>query len=232
MPEGPPEVAFDRAAFDSRVIKSESQESFYEALQLRALVYGEAFTVLGAIDRTESEAVSQLVIPESIKGDLEKYVLHPSIGDAMMQMTSGVIPLEEDGSHAPYTYVPMRIGRVRVFGEITDGMTAYSVRTSEHTQPSPEMVECNVYLLSSTGEVVVAAEGVSVQRVGKAIGGAAVENTADWLFDVAWQEDALAEVDTPKPGQQPGGDGQWRRGTSRGGKNSRSGRPGVGGDPG
>ncbi|MEM8679372.1 MAG: SDR family NAD(P)-dependent oxidoreductase, partial [Planctomycetota bacterium] len=195
-----PQLGFDREEFESRVIKRESQESFYEVLSERALVYGEAFTVLGDIARADREAVSQLNIPESIKGELDKYMLHPSIGDALMQMTSGVIPLEEDGSHAPYTYVPMRIRRVRVLGEITDGITAYSVRTSEHAHTSPEIVECNVYLLSADGEVIVEAEGVTIQRVGKAIGGAAVENTSDWLFDIDWNEQTLEPAEKSAAG--------------------------------
>ena len=69
--------------------------------------------------------------------ELAGYYLHPALGDAMFQSSSGMIPLEEDGSYSPYTYMPMGVRRVRVLGPPSERMYAYSVRRSLDRPPQP-----------------------------------------------------------------------------------------------
>ena len=57
---------------------------------------------------------SRCVLPESVVREAGRYQLHPALGDAMLQSMAGAVPLEEDGSFSPFTYMPVGIRRVRI----------------------------------------------------------------------------------------------------------------------
>ncbi|HEY6563735.1 MAG TPA: polyketide synthase dehydratase domain-containing protein, partial [Pirellulaceae bacterium] len=111
-----PTVTVDPEDFARRTIRSESKDEFYELMRSRNLAYGPNFRVIEGIARTDFEARGNITIPDGVKSELGGYVLHPVIGDAIVQMTAGVIPLEEDGDYTAYTYVPIRFRSVRVYG--------------------------------------------------------------------------------------------------------------------
>ena len=84
-------------------------------------------------------------------------------------MVAGAVPLEEDGSFSPFTYMPVGIRNVRVLSKIEDfrqPMYVYALRTSQESTPSPERVETNIYLVNGEGDVIVAFEGAPSAAVG------------------------------------------------------------------
>ncbi len=119
------------------------------------------------------------------------YHLHPVLGDAMLQAMAGAVPLEEDGSFSPFTYMPVGVRRVRVVKKIEDftqPLFAYARRTSSDSKPSPERVEADVYLVAADGEVLVAMEGAQVQRLGRSGTAGSAIDTSRWLYEIAWRE--------------------------------------------
>ncbi len=79
----PPRIDLDEVR--SRIIKTMTQDDFYEVMAERNLVYGPSFRVLGEVLQTRSEAVSQICLPAPVRDDMQKYHLHPALGDALMQ---------------------------------------------------------------------------------------------------------------------------------------------------
>ena len=68
------------------------------------------------------------------------YRLHPALGDALLQVVAGAVPLEEDGSFSPFTYMPVGIRSVRVLSKIEDyrqPLFVYAVRTSQRIDAQP-----------------------------------------------------------------------------------------------
>src|SRR5262249_40232694 len=121
------------------------------------------------------------------------YRLHPALGDAMLQVVAGAVPLEEDGSFSPFTYMPVGIRNVRVLSKIEDfrqPMHVYAIRTSQESTPSPERVETDIYLVDGDGNVLVACEGAQVQRLGRSSKNSAVD-TSRWLYQIDWHEEPL-----------------------------------------
>ncbi len=183
----------------SAIGEATSRDEFYHLMADRRLAYGPAFQVLDQLRRGDGDAVARVTLPESVRRDAPRYHVHPALGDALLQAMAGIVPLEADGTFSPFTYMPVGVRSVRVMAAIDDfeqPLYAYAMRTSSESSPGPERVEGNVYLVDEAGNVIVAMEGVAVQRVGRSAGPAAVD-TSDWLYRVAWQSQPLdAAVET------------------------------------
>lgn len=187
----------DRDAFRSAAIHVMSHDEIYEMFATRALHYGPCFRVSSEVARNRDEAIASLDLNEIVKAKLGDYTVHPAVGDAMLQLMAGVIPLEENLEHAPYTYIPMRVRSFQAFRPVEEQMWLYARRTSADT-PHPETVEADVYLLTEDNQPVAAARGVVVQRIGRSIQEGPAEESGHWLYEIAWRE---AEVQAANLGQ-------------------------------
>jgi NADPH:quinone reductase-like Zn-dependent oxidoreductase/thioesterase domain-containing protein/acyl carrier protein len=195
-PADSPEMPGERIDVDAvraRAMTSTSGSDFYQLMAQRGLAYGPAFQVLGDLHRGDRDAVARVQLPASVKREATQYRLHPVLGDALLQSMAGVVPLEDDGSFSPYTYMPVAVRRVRIVSTIDDlaqPMFTYAVRTSEDAAPSPDRVQGDVLLIDQSGAVLVALEGVQVQRLGRMThdGATSPIDTSEWLYHVAWRE--------------------------------------------
>src|SRR5262245_35428985 len=64
--------------------------------------------------------LSKLELPETVRREATAYHLHPALGDGLLQLVAGAVPLEDDGSFSPFTYMPVAIRSVRVVSLIED----------------------------------------------------------------------------------------------------------------
>jgi acyl transferase domain-containing protein/NADPH:quinone reductase-like Zn-dependent oxidoreductase/thioesterase domain-containing protein/acyl carrier protein len=177
-----------------RAVTILSLKQFYELMAERGLAYGPSFQVLDELHRGVEEAVARVSLPESVINEVAKYRLHPVIGDALLQLVGGVVPLEDDGSFSPFTYMPVAIRSIRFERDIDDfrqPLFVYAQRTSPEAGPSPERVEANIYLLDAQGSILVSFEGVQVQRLGRSGGTDSAADIANWLYDIKWREQPL-----------------------------------------
>jgi myxalamid-type polyketide synthase MxaB len=188
-----PASPFVPTTFQADATGTKERTEYYELMADRGLNYGDAFQVLGSLARSGKTALAKVQLPPSVTDQIDDYHLHPALGDAMMQAVAGVVPLEEDGSFSPSTYMPVRIERLQQFARPTAAMQIYVERTSDNNRPSPDSVQANVYLLTSDNEVIATAMGVTVMRVGGATTDAA-EDVTSWLFANQWNE---LELESP-----------------------------------
>jgi acyl transferase domain-containing protein/thioesterase domain-containing protein/NADP-dependent 3-hydroxy acid dehydrogenase YdfG/acyl carrier protein len=199
-------AAIDLEAAHGRAVSITSHEDFYALMSERGLRYGPAFRVLHDLHRGVDEAVARIELPESIVREAGGCRLHPVLGDALLQLMAGAVPLEEDGSFSPFTYMPVGIRSVQIRSmpeDFKQPLFAYAVRTSTDPGPSPERVEANVCLLNAAGAVLAMLEGVQVQRVGRSSGADTRSDSDRWIYRVAWQQQPL------EAGQAAGRTGAW-----------------------
>lgn len=199
--ESLPEIDLD--AVRSRVIDLKSRDEFYSIVADRGLVYGPQFQVLGDVVRTPTEALAPIDAHETVVAELEKYRLHPVLGDACLQTLASTVPLEEDGSYSPYTYMPIAIQQVRIVEPIhtlDQPIFCYAVRRSDDNSPSPETVTSDVFLIDGKGRVIVEMLAAKVQRIGRGATGGASHEPADWLYRLAWKDAPLAGGGEPVNG--------------------------------
>lgn len=184
----------DLEAARDRAVKILSHDEFYQVMTERGLAYGPAFRVLSELHRGVEDAVATVQLPESVLREAAAYRLHPALGDALLQVVAGAVPLEEDGSFSPFTYMPVGIRRVRVLSKIEDfrqPMYVYALRTSQESTPSPERVETDVFLLNGEGDVILAFEGAQVQRLGRSGAIDSSVDTSRWFYQITWREEPL-----------------------------------------
>jgi acyl transferase domain-containing protein/thioesterase domain-containing protein/acyl carrier protein len=188
---------FDRIdlyAVRDRAVTILSRDAFYDLMAERSLSYGPAFRVLGELYRGLDDAVAEVKLTHAVLCEAAAYRLHPVLGDALLQLVGGAVPLEEDGSFSPFTYMPVGIRNVRIISTIEDyrqPLFAYARRTSIESGPSPERVETDLSLTDIEGNVIVEFEGVQVQRLGRtAIGDESVD-TSRWLYQIQWRKEGL-----------------------------------------
>ena len=117
--------------------RTRTTSSIRTSMRNRGLAYGPAFQSIQNVYRQPIDALAEVRLPAEVQRELAGYHLHPALGDAMFQSASGMVPLEEDGSYSPYTYMPMGVRRVRVLGPASERMYAYSVRRSLDRPPQP-----------------------------------------------------------------------------------------------
>ena len=111
-----------------------------------------------------------LHLPESVRREAAAYHLHPALGDALLQLVAGAVPLEEDGSFSPFTYMPVAIrarSRRAKIEDFTQPLFIYAARTSDDSNPARNAWRRIFILTGKDGDVLVAFEGVQVQRLGR-----------------------------------------------------------------
>jgi acyl transferase domain-containing protein/thioesterase domain-containing protein/acyl carrier protein len=200
LPELP---AIDLDAFRERIVDTKSRDEFYQLIANRGLVYGPQFQVLGRVERSPSEAFAPLEPHPHVVAELAKHELHPVLGDACMQTLASTVPLEEDGSYSPFTYMPVGVRQVRVLRPVVDmqaPLFCYAVRRAGGEGPSPEMVESDVVVVDAAGNILVALLGARVQRIGRGKQTAVADPTS-WLYKIEWRETELAGGSTPAAGR-------------------------------
>lgn len=191
----------DREGFDGRVIDRQPRGEFYQTIAARGLEYGQAFRVLDDIRRSAYDAIADFVPSKAVAAELDRYRLHPAIGDGLLQTVAATLPLEADGSYSPHTYLPVRIDSVCLHRPLEKGepLTAYALRRSpapETDESSPENVEADAYLIDGGGRPVATLRGVRLQRLASASteANAATEPT-DWLYQIEWQPSGTATAE-------------------------------------
>ena len=173
-----------------RLDREVTAEQSYQLMAERGLEYGKAFQGLGNLRRGERESLAEIDLDDSVIKELDKYHLHPALGDALLQSIAGTAAPEQEAAGA--IFLPVGVQRVQVHREFADGMLAYAIRTTELSD-SPDQIEADVRLLDTKGRVLAELLRVVLQRVGRAADGEQSENISDWMYRVDWQSQPLPE---------------------------------------
>ncbi|TWU50972.1 Phenolphthiocerol synthesis polyketide synthase type I Pks15/1 [Rubripirellula tenax] len=190
----PQPIDWDAATAGKRIVLG--NDEFYEVVFERVLEYGPRYRSITQMDRGNDEVVCKLEFVDEVLTDLDRYALHPAVGDAAMQTMVGMIPLESDGSFCPDVYLPVGIDRVIKW---SDGVPArvHARRTSTDTDPSPATVSADITMLDADGNVVVTFHGVTVRRVAPAGGDSADPDS--WILGLDWVDAPSAISDRVDP---------------------------------
>ncbi len=193
-------IAVDFTAVRQRQVDIQEHEEFYETMTARKLEYGTQFRILKSLLRTKEEALGEIRLDDQVSRQMDAYLVHPALGDAVFQSMAGLIPAEPDGGYSPFTYVPSGIKQIRVIAKPTGKLFTYGKRTSAGDRSSPESVEGDVYLVDSQGNVLVEYIGVRVSRMGSAPSSQREQELADSFYSLHWAHaDAESKSGTAAP---------------------------------
>ncbi|MEK8069608.1 type I polyketide synthase [Rhodococcoides navarretei] len=161
---------------DSAVIEF---DEFYARSRAFGFEYGEAFQSVRRVTAGDGWATGELVVPESIHSDLDRYRFHPALIDGALQTLLAMSISGKDlGTEA---FLPSGIRRATVHGSPQQTMTV-EVRM---VSVSKSMIESDITISSRTGELLVSLEGFTVASLNSSIG-MSPEHVDKGLLDVRW----------------------------------------------
>ena len=187
-----PAALFNPQNIKARCREEISGEDFYQSrLELGAFV-GPRFRALDKLWRREGEALGRLQLPEAIATEAKTYFAHPALLDASIQLMLASIAHDED---APSLYLPIGFDELELTQHLTGPVWCHvelqssSAAEQETYTGNLRWYDDNVCLGEIKGLLLKRAEDAALQRL------AQQANGQDSLYEIAWQQKALAQAE-------------------------------------
>jgi acyl transferase domain-containing protein/acyl carrier protein len=177
-----PPPAADPAGLAAALGAPRSVEAFYATCAGRGLPYGPMFRVLDALWAGEREAWGRARLPERLRDEAARYLLHPVLWDGAIQVALALLPDAE--AHA--TYLPIGVERIAHYrpGE-SEIWCRVQVR---QTGQSAGVQTADIAVYDASGNAVADIRGLTLQQTeASALQAQGAEMWRDWLYGVAWQ---------------------------------------------
>ena len=188
----------------SRITDSVSKQACYQHFKTLGLEYGEQFQGIEQLWRNqhENESMGRIQIKPELLKDVNEYTIHPAVLDLCFQVMAAALPFEQ----TPTVYMPVEIGKGKVYHSLTDQMWIYA-KINEKSEGS---LIGDIYLVNEQGEVILEinqCKAVSLQEVNHS------SSDQQRLYELQWQESELKQ-DEKKVAV---GEGYWLIFTDKGG---------------
>nr|QZA73306.1 type I polyketide synthase [Streptomyces sp.] len=143
------DVAALRAACGAALVDA---EECYRVYRTMGLDYGPAHRGVESVAIGDGQALARLRLPSGTTADADGYVLHPSLLDAALQSTVGLLGRDGDGAEpAPATlHLPFALDELDVLGPCTPRMWAW-VRYGDGDRPDLGIRKLDIDLLDDAG---------------------------------------------------------------------------------
>lgn len=166
----------DLESLRTRCPHSIDPAAFYRSLDGIGMQYGPAFRGIRELWHGDGEAFARIEAP--VDG-AEGYGVHPALLDACLQVFGAALPDAIRDAGDPF--LPVRIHRLalRERPQPIGGWAHAQLRES-----SAERLTGDIRLFGSDGQVLLAVEGLTVQRVA---GRASASTAEDWLYSLTWE---------------------------------------------
>ena len=162
--------------------------SFYRRLAEHGLQYGPGFAAVDQLWRRDGEAVARLRLPDADR----HHFADGRVLDASFQVLAAT--LATTGS-ARDTYLPVGVGELRTYDSRAGGAWCHA-QLRPASDPEPDIIEGDVFLLRDDGQVAMSARGLRLQRIAGAHP-ATTDELRDNIFELQWQIAAQAPPEDP-----------------------------------
>ncbi|MBB2915047.1 myxalamid-type polyketide synthase MxaE and MxaD [Streptosporangium becharense] len=157
----------------------------YAASRRRGIEQSGPFQAVAALHREDGAVLAELAVHSDIVAGLGRYLLHPALLDSALQplMTLlDVTGVDQD------TYLPVRTGRLRLYGRPEAGkrLWSHAVRTSPPQEK--DLVEGDVLITDDGGRLIAAITGFQLRRLSSEPPEVVEHRTRRLLYGVEWTE--------------------------------------------
>jgi acyl transferase domain-containing protein/NADPH:quinone reductase-like Zn-dependent oxidoreductase len=135
---------------------------FYRDLAKEGHTFGPAFQGVETIWYAEGCALGKIVVPASIT-DADRYVFHPAVLDACLQVTRGLRAFGDDARSGADVTIPFAIDRLRFFREPPGTIFA----RPHVLEDSATEIVTHISIIDDTGRLVAAIDGLRCLRVAR-----------------------------------------------------------------
>lgn len=171
-------------------------EAFYSMAAGRGLEFGPAFRGIQRLWRGTREALAEIQIPRGIRGEQERYRIHPAVLDACLQTLGGALDGTEEATYllvgADAISLPA-VGGARV--------PAWSHARLRDTDPRTGALIGDVEVLDGAGEPLALIEGVHLRRAHlESLARVRPAGVAEWVHRVVWKVAPRTGAELAGPG--------------------------------
>ena len=174
--------AEDLASVRARCQRTLDQETCYRHFRGMGLEYGSAFQGIGQLWQGAGEVLARIDLAPEVLAQQDDYAIHPVLFDLFLQTTAATLPMD---AAKPQVYMPVGIGRVRLFDVPQGELFIHTRLISQDTKG----LMCDVRLVDGEGRVLAAIDGCLARAVGDEQGGMKIKQQD--LYRVVWQEQSL-----------------------------------------
>jgi acyl transferase domain-containing protein/aryl carrier-like protein/ubiquinone/menaquinone biosynthesis C-methylase UbiE len=156
-------------------------ELCYEKYREIGLHFGPSFQGVERLWRTDGESLGRIVVPEHLRAEIERYLIHPGVFDSCVQALPGT--LRDDATFlGNEVFLPVQVDQVRFYARPGLGLWSHA----ELVKKSATSLEGNIRALDEDGNVVVEIRGHKSQMV-DTVRGSALESMDNWIYEFQWQ---------------------------------------------
>ena len=149
----------DRLRADCGLYDMDPAEA-YAAYRRKGIEYGPAFRGLDRIHVGDGQVLAKIVLPAEVAHTLGQFGLHPSLLDAALQASIGVLRATTE------TYLPYALEELEILGPCAPEMWAW-VRRSANADTTAPSEKLDIDLCDDRGEVRVRVRSFSVRPLGR-----------------------------------------------------------------
>lgn len=182
------------AAWHDAAEASIEQADHIRRLAAHGLNYGAAFQGLARLWRRGRESLGLIELPEAVRNESDRYLVHPVLLDLAFQTVAAVLYAAEDGSAAG-PFLPVALGSLHIYASLHE-----AVYTCARVQPpqagTPQRLTADISLLDGAGRILLEAKGLVLQQLTRSQWDTAADPDRQ-LYHLTWQPQPLQQAAAP-----------------------------------
>jgi NAD(P)-dependent dehydrogenase (short-subunit alcohol dehydrogenase family)/acyl carrier protein len=164
--------------------------AFYSSLQAHGVQLAESFRGIEQLWSGNGEALGRIQIPSTLEKEIDAYQIHPTLLDACFQVLIAALPIQMDANGEGTLYLPTALRSFRVHHRPGRRVWSHALLSS-NADPSASSFEGDVCLLDDTGQLLVEARGLLLQRSELSVPSRHQDDLSDWLYELRWEPKSL-----------------------------------------
>jgi SAM-dependent methyltransferase/NAD(P)-dependent dehydrogenase (short-subunit alcohol dehydrogenase family)/acyl carrier protein len=187
-----PTATVDLGSLKGRCPGAVAGPEYYTMLAGRGLDFGPCFRGIARLWRGEREALAEIVVPDGLRAESDRYRVHPAILDACLQTLGGAWPAGDDE-----TYLLVGADRLSLPAPGGAAVPRFSHAILRDGDPRSGVVMGDVRVLDAEGRTIAELEGVHLRRARpESLALVRTSTPSDWIYQVAWQPAAPRPSET------------------------------------
>ena len=184
-------VSADLQTLQQRCARALEAKTYYEKFRSVGVEYGPSFQGLARLWQGENEALAEVRLAEDNENDFH---FHPGLLDACFQLFGATLFDEEENAHEAKVYMPASCERLMVYRERAHAFWCHAQLHEGHGQDS-ETLRGDLSLFDEKNEPIAKIESLRFKRARRtALQRAQHGALAEWLYEVQWEQQTLAEA--------------------------------------
>jgi polyketide synthase PksN len=170
----------------------------YEAFKQMGIEYGPGYQGIEHVHAGHDQVLAKLSLPSSISDTKDQFILHPSLLDAALQASIGLMLVSDDMKVPLQPTLPFALQTMEIITKCSSVMWAW-IRYSGGSKSGDKVQKFDIDLCDEQGNVCTRMKGFSARILtGELDPGGSPASPGTLMLHPCWEEQAVArEVKTP-----------------------------------